>query len=256
MITFTDSHAHLTSDQVYNDIDSILSRSLSAGVNKIVNICTDVNTLGRGLELSKKYPWIHNVASTTPHDVEKEGEEVFPIMAECARKGLLVAVGETGLDYHYEHSNRAIQKKFLIQYLHLASECQLPVVIHCREAFKDIFEIIDAEYSLKPGLLHCFTGTVEEASELLKRNWSISFSGIITFKKSEVLREVVKIVPIEKILIETDTPYLAPQSYRGKVNEPSFLPEIAACIAKIKGLTIEEVAHSTKSNTNRFFSLN
>ena len=258
-ITFVDSHAHLSSPQVYAEAATLLERARAAGIQTIVNICTNTDTLEKGLVLAKQYPWVYNTASTTPHDVEKEGDSVFPLIAEHARKGDLVAVGETGLDYHYTHSNRDIQKRFLRQYLHLALECKLPVVIHCREAFADFFEILDAEYQVNgrhaPGVLHCFTGTVEEAEQVWQRGWYLSLSGIVTFKNSGQLREVARIAPLDQLLIETDTPYLAPQGHRGKVNEPSFLPETAAVIAAAKGISLAEVAQATSANTRRLFNL-
>lgn len=248
-----DSHAHITSDTVIHHVDDILTRAQLSGVTSIVNICTNAETLWRGLELKKRYPWIYNAAATTPHDVDKEGELLFATMAQHARLGYLVAIGETGLDYHYEHSNRKNQQYFLKRYLDLGLECNLPVIIHCREAFDDFFTIIDEYYPNAPGVLHCFTGTLSEAKEVIKRGWYLSLSGIVTFKKSEELREVAKIVPLDQLLIETDTPYLAPQSKRGQQNEPAYLPEIAATIAKVKELQAEEIAISTANNARRLF---
>lgn len=253
---FSDSHAHLSSPDVLPSIEGILERAQKAHVGTILNICTDKETLEQGLLLAKKFPWIYNSASTTPHDVDKEGESFFPLVVEQAKKGNLKAIGETGLDYYYTHSARETQQYFLRRYLQLALEVKLPVVIHCREAFDDFFKILDEEYIVSgrhaPGVLHCFTGTVNEAEEVIKRGWYLSLSGIVTFKKSEILREVAKIVPLDQLLIETDTPYLAPQSHRGKPNEPSYLPETAAFIAALKGVSVEEVAQRTNANLSRF----
>lgn len=256
---YIDSHAHLTSESVLPDIAALLARAKSAGLRAVVNICTDKKSLEEGIELAKHYPWIFNAAATTPHDVSKEGEELFPIMEQAARSGALVAVGETGLDYYYEHSDREMQKDFLRRYLRLAKECDLPVVIHCREAFRDFFEILDKEYTSQgkhlPGVLHCFTGTPEEARQVIDRGWYLSLSGIVTFKKSEILKEVARFVPLEQLLIETDTPYLAPQSQRGKKNEPAFLPEICLCIAHAKGIEPALVADATRKNAVNLFRL-
>ncbi len=259
MIQYIDSHAHLSSPQIWPEVDEILDRAKKNGVEKIINICTDADTLEKGLKLSQKYPWIFNTAATTPHDVEKEGELYFSLMEKHAKSGALVAVGETGLDYFYEHSPREIQKEIFIKYLHLALESHLPVVIHCREAFKDFFEIIDKEYKIDhrnaPGVLHCFTGTVSEAEEVIKRGWYLSLSGIVTFKKSDALRDVAKIVPIEQLLIETDSPYLAPQAHRGKRNEPAFLPETAQFIADLKEISIKELAAAAFNNAKKLFCI-
>jgi len=252
---FCDSHAHLTSDPVFDGISDLLARAKEQKVDSIVNICTDKLTLERGLKLAEDVKWVYNVGATTPHDVEKEGGLYFHFFEEAARAGKLVAIGETGLDYHYEHSPKELQKTFLIRYFELATSCDLPVVIHCRDAFEDLFAIADEYYKKGPLVLHCFTGTMKEAEKAMERSWLISFSGIITFKKSGAMRDVVKEIPINQILIETDTPYLAPQSHRGKPNEPSFLPETAQTIADVKGLSLEEVAMATTKSARTFFRL-
>lgn len=255
MSMYCDSHAHLTCDPVFEDVSNILKRAKEAKVNSIVNICTDKITLQRGLKLAEDVKWIYNVGATTPHDVEKEGGIYFHLFEEAATSGKLVAIGETGLDYHYEHSPKTLQQAFLIRYFELAKRCNLPVVIHCRDAFDDLFALADEHYKKGPLLLHCFTGTLDDAERALDRNWLISFSGIITFKKSEELRHVVKEVPIKQLLVETDTPYLAPLSKRGKQNEPSFLPETAQTIANVKGLPLNEVATVTRENAHAFFRI-
>lgn len=258
-LAFADSHAHLTSDELYPQIDALVERASQANVNAIINICTDSVTLERGLQLQGRYPWIYQAAATTPHDVEKEGESQFPLIADQAKEGRLVAIGETGLDYHYAHSKPEIQKEFLRRYLHLALECRLPVIIHCRDAFTDFFEILDAEYKVNgkhaAGVLHCFTGTQAEAEQVLSRGWYLSFSGIVTFKKSLELQEVARKTPLSQLLIETDAPYLAPQSKRGKLNESAYLPEIAHMIAQLQHKTLEEVAAATSANVRNLFNL-
>ncbi len=251
---FFDSHAHLSAIEVLPQIDAIMMRAQLAGVTRVLNICTDPLTLREGLNLEKRFSGLKNAGATTPHDVEKEGEEVFPLFAAAAQEGQLVAVGETGLEY--KELDRVVQKRFLIRYLHLAQECQLPVIFHCREAFADLFAITDIEYAKgAPAILHCFTGTLEEAEKVLKRGWHLSLSGIVTYKKSEALREVAKMVPLSQLLIETDAPYLAPQSRRGKPNEPAFMPETARMIAEVKGIAVEEVARATFDNASRLFRM-
>lgn len=254
---FIDSHAHLTSEALFGDVDGIVERAKAAGMAAVVNICTDIVTLERGLALSQQYPFVYNAAATTPHDVASEGEDVFPIMEKHAKAGHLVAVGETGLDYHYKHSPPDIQKTFLRRYFQLALSCNLPVIIHCRDAFEDFFNILDAEYCVGgkhgPGVLHCFTGTEAEAKNVVERGWFLSLSGIITFKKSDALRNVAKQVPLEQLLIETDAPYLSPQSHRGMINEPSFIIETAAVIAAVKEIPVEDVIKTTASNAQRLF---
>ena len=249
---FIDAHAHLTCDGVFEEIEPMLTRAKEAKVGKVINICTDKLTLERGIALAEKHSNVFNVGATTPHDVEKEGELYFSDFEKAAKGGKLVAIGETGLDYFYEHSNRELQQDFFKRYLALANACNLPVVIHCRDAFDDLFKIAD-EHCRTPLMLHCFTGTLKEANQGVDRGWLISISGIATFKKSQELRDVIKELPLDHLVVETDTPYLAPQSRRGKQNEPSFVVEIAETIATVKNLTLQEVATITTGNATRFF---
>ncbi len=249
-----DTHAHLTSPELAANADEIIARAKAAGVTRIVNICTDQVSLEKGLELAERYDWIFNAAATTPHDVVKDGEAFFPLVAAQAKKKKLIAIGETGLDYFYEHSPKAVQQEFTKRYLQLASACGLPAIFHCRDAFPDLFSLTNEVYAGKPALLHCFTGTVDEAKQGLERGWMISFSGIITFKKSEALREVAKYVPLENIVVETDAPYLAPQSKRSQVNEPAFIRETVEVLAHLKNRSIEEVSRITSANALKFFS--
>jgi TatD DNase family protein len=246
-----DSHAHLTSPDILPILDEVMERAKAAGVEKVINICTDERTLETGLEAAKKHKNLFNTAATTPHDVEDEGESFFPLVEEALSD--LVAIGETGLDYHYEHSPKKTQQQFLEQYFALAVKADLPLIFHCREAFNDLFAMADAMYRDRPAVLHCFTGTKDEARKCLDRGWMISFSGIITFKRSEELREVVKYVPLDHIFVETDSPYLAPQSKRGKQNEPAYVVEVAEMIAEIKELPLEKIAEATSENISRFF---
>ena len=172
---FCDSHAHLTCDSVFEEVPDILKRAKDTKVETIVNICTDKGSLERGLKLAEDVKWVYNVGATTPHDVEKEGGLYFHLFEEAARQGKFVAIGETGLDYHYEHSPKPLQQAFLIRYFQLASDCGLPVVIHCRDAFEDLFAIADEHFKKGPLVLHCFTGTLKEAEKAIERSWLISF---------------------------------------------------------------------------------
>lgn len=252
---FIDSHAHLSSAEMLVDIDEVVQRAKAASIVKVVNICTDKETLEQGLKLQNKYPnFIVNTGATTPHDVEKEGEKFFSLFEQVARNNKLVAIGETGLDYFYEHSNRDLQKEFLVRYMELAKELDLALVIHCREAFQDLFSIADEFYPSCKAILHCFTGTIDEAKQVVDRGWMLSLSGIVTFKKSHDLREVAKIVPVDQLLIETDAPYLAPQTKRGKRNEPAFVVETAKVIADQKQIHVEELAEHTTKNAAKIFS--
>lgn len=253
-----DSHAHLTGGDL-TSLEDELERAKDAHVQAIINICTDDVSLQRGIALAqrKTQPFIYTVASTTPHDVVKEGESFFPIVEEYAKKKVLVAIGETGLDYHYMHSPKDLQQEYLRKYLRLAISNDLPVVIHCRDAFQDFFSIWDEEQkgSSLRGVLHCFTGSEQEAEECLQRGMYISMSGIVTFPKSTALQEVAKSIPLNRILIETDAPYLAPQPFRGKKNEPAYLVETTKFIAKLRDVSLEDLASHTAQNTKKLFRL-
>jgi TatD DNase family protein len=254
MPSFIDSHAHLTSAELLPDADAILARARTAGVSKIINICTDAASLEAGLALQKRFPHVlYTTAATTPHDVDQEGETFFPLVKAAASQ--LIAIGETGLDYFYEHSPEEIQRAFLSRYFALALSVKLPLIFHCRDAFEDLFAMADREYKQAKAVLHCFTGTIEDARGVLDRGWMLSLSGIVSFKKSEALREVAEFVPLDRLLIETDAPYLAPQSRRGQRNEPAFIAETAQCIAQVKGLTIDEIAKQTTQNAIQFFAI-
>ena len=251
---FVDTHAHLTSLQIAEQRDEMLKRAQLHRIGKIVNICTDEKTLQEGLELAVQEPWIYNTAATTPHDVEKEGASFLPIVEKAAREGKLVALGETGLDYYYEHSPKQRQKEYLLRYFALAISLKLPLIFHCRDAFSDLFALADEHYPQRPAVLHCFTGTMDEAKDVIDRGWYLSISGIATYKKSEELRHVIKYVPLDRLFLETDTPYLAPQGRRGQVNEPSFLLETAELVASLKGIKLELLGEMTSNNAEQFFS--
>lgn len=250
-----DSHAHLCSSSFTEDLDEVILRAEQANVSTIVNIATSPQELISGIALSKKHPWIYNVASTTPHDVEKETTETFEFFEDRAESGDLCAIGETGLDYYYEHSPKETQKTSFKRYIKLAKRLNLPLVIHCREAFSDLYKILDEEFPFGKVLLHCFTGTIEEANEGIKRGYFISFSGIVTFKKSQSLQQTAKELPLDKILIETDCPYLAPEKKRGQRNEPSFIVETAQKMADLRGISFEELSEITFDNASRFFDI-
>lgn len=251
---FIDTHAHLTALEIGEQREEMLQRARLHRIDKIVNICTDEKTLEAGLALAKVTPEIYNTAATTPHDVDVEGERFFPVVEQAARDKKLIALGETGLDYYYEHAPREAQQTFLLRYFALARSVELPLIFHCRDAFDDLFALSDVHFAQRPALLHCFTGTLDEAKGVLDRGWLLSISGIVTYKKSEDLRAVVKYVPLDKLVLETDTPYLAPQSRRGKINEPSYLIETAEMVASLKGIKLEALGEATTRTAEQFFS--
>jgi len=255
-----DSHAHLTSSPLLGELDLLLERAEHANIEAIINVCTDAASLEMGWQLARREPWIYNAAAVHPHDAVQASDGFFAQIAEAARSGSLIAIGETGLDYHYQHAPRELQKLFFQRHLTLAIESSLPTIIHCREAFADLFSLLDAHYIIQgkhaPAVVHCFTGNRDEAREVVQRGLLLSFSGIITFKKSEQLREMAAELPLDSILIETDSPYLAPQSRRGATNEPAFIVDIAAALAAVRGISLQTIAQATTANARRLFRLN
>lgn len=255
-MSFIDAHAHLTSDDK-PELPALLERAFTAGVGSIVNICTSLPDLERGVKLAAmpviNTPKIYTVASLTPHEASLDDTLFFKEIERLAHAKKLVAIGETGLDYHYNLSPKNVQATALKRYLRLAEDANLPVVIHCREAFDDLSQIIHETTPNIKVMLHCFTGTVEEAKRAADYGWYISMSGIVTFAKSVELQAVAKNIPNNLLLVETDSPYLAPQGYRGKTNEPSYLVHTAKFVANLRNLTLEEFAVITSQNTKKLF---
>lgn len=251
MNSLIDAHAHLTHAEA-DAVQQLLQRAKEANVEAIINVCCDLDDLLRGLKLaeSSQNPKVYTVAALTPHDAAKDDTAFFQQIKKCISEKKLVAIGETGLDYYYNHAPKEVQMASFARYRDLAQEHNLPIVIHCRDAFDDVCNILDP---LEKVMLHCFTGTVAEAERALERGWYISLSGIVTFPKSTGLQEVAKMVPLDRLLIETDSPYLAPQGYRGQKNEPSFLVATAKIVAALKGISVAALAEATTKNVKRLF---
>jgi len=254
-----DPHAHLTSKELLGELPALLKRAHEEKISAIVNICCDLDALKNGLTLSKTDPLVFLTAAVPPHDVGENNEEFFSLIEKVASEKKLVAIGETGLDYFYMSHSKEQQIEHFKRYLHLATQSNLPIVIHCRDAFADLFDVIDEENRkrTKPisGVIHCFTGTYEEAQNAIARGFYISLSGIVTFKKSEELQNVAKKIPIEHLLLETDSPYLAPLPMRGKRNEPSFLVETAKFVSDLKKISFDELCRVTSKNAITLFAL-
>ncbi len=251
-----DSHAHLTSSQ-FSEAErmDVLTRSYNARISTILNISTNRRELDEAFALTEiPHPCtILYAASTTPHEASFE-DSFFEYIAEMAYAKRIQAIGETGLDYFYEHSPKEEQRFCLERYLNLAIKTNLPVVIHCREAFSDFISILDQFDRKVRGVLHCFTGTKEDARALVDRGFYISFSGIVTYPKSESLREVLKEVPIERLLLETDAPYLAPQGFRGKRCEPSMIAKTYQLVSEMLYIQQSVLEKQIAKNFSAFLS--
>lgn len=248
-----DSHAHLVS---LENLPEVLERAKENNITKIVSISSDIPSTQETISLAEKYDFIFATTGVHPHSADQTNEEVLKGLDRFANHEKVVAIGETGLDYFYMNSDKEIQINSFTEHIRLGKKHDLPVIIHVREADEDMQEILKKETAAStPGVIHCFTGNYNTAVKYLDLGYYISFSGIVTFKKSEELREAAKNIPSDKILIETDSPYLAPVPHRGKPNEPSFVKHVAQTVADVREISIEELAEITKANTERLFRI-
>ena len=251
-----DTHAHLEMREFNDDRDDVIKRAREAGVEYILTIGTTIESCRDAVLLADKYDFIYAAVGIHPHEAKDILHPAYELIRRFAQHKKVVAYGEIGLDYHYEHSPRTDQKRKFRDMLHVARELKLPIIVHDRDAHEDMLQILSEEWS--PGLggvMHCFSGNVELARKLIEMGFLISIAGPVTFPKAEALREVARRIPIEYLLIETDAPYLAPQPMRGKRNEPAFVRHTAEAIAKIKGLSFDDVARITSFNAMQLFGI-
>ena len=256
-IMYIDTHAHLTFPEYKMDLKDVIERAKAAKVEAIINIALDEEAIKSSFKLGEEYPdYIFNAIGLHPHDASEWKEDYYEKFKSYAKEGRVVAIGETGLDYHYQLSPVDQQKEVFRRLLRLAQELDVPAVIHSREASDDTISIIRQENNGKlRGVLHCFSGDMELAKGALDIGLLISFTANITFPKADKIRLAAKEIPLEKIMIETDCPFLAPQAFRGKRNEPSYVGYVAEKIAEAKGTSVEEIASITTKNARRFFNI-
>ncbi len=252
---FIDSHAHLDDPQLAVDIESILERAAKNNVRYIVTIAQDITTSKSAVTLANKYPNVFATVGIHPHETKTATPESYPILRELAKESRVVAIGETGLDYHYVHSLRDVQKEVFHKSMELASDLKLPVVIHTREAEVDTLLMLEEFRGRVIGVMHCFSGNQEMLNKSLDLGYFISVAGPVTFKKAVELQELVKQIPDDRLLIETDCPYLAPVPFRGKRNEPSYVVLTAEKIAQLRNTSIENIGQITTANVKRLFKL-
>jgi TatD DNase family protein len=251
-----DSHCHLDFEDFEQDMDDIVARADDAGVKHMLSICTHVTKFDPVLAIAQRYDNIFCTVGIHPHNADKEPEVTPEHLIRMAANDKVVGFGETGLDFYYDKSPRDIQKRQFRAHIEAAREAGLPLIVHTRDADEDMAEILkeEAGKGAFTGLLHCFSSTRELADTALKLGLYLSISGIVTFNKAEELRDIVKEVPLDRLLVETDAPYLAPVPKRGKRNEPAFTRHTAEKIAEIKGLTLDEVAAATTGNFFKLFA--
>ena len=253
-----DSHAHIDGAEFDGDRDEVIERARAAGVSVILNVGTGdphSGALERSVELGRSHENIYTAIGTHPHDARLYDDQAEERIKTLITSERVIAWGEIGLDFHYDNSPRDVQVAVFKRQLRAAHECDLPIVIHTREAESETIEILKSDYdeAKRRGVFHCFSGSMDLAQQAIELGFMISFSGIVTFKKADELRAVAKEVPLDRLLIETDCPYLTPIPYRGKRNEPAYVVEVARCLAGLHSVDIEEMARITTENFQRFF---
>lgn len=262
---YVDSHCHLDGSRFDSDRDEVISRACEAGITNMLAVGTGdgPGTLDCAVKLADKYETIYATIGIHPHEAQLAKDSDFSQLEELARQKKVVAWGEIGLDYYYDHSPRETQKSIFIRQMELARSVKLPIVIHCRpsdnseNAWEDCLALIEQHWQSSGigGVLHCFTGTWIHAKRALDLGFMISFAGNVTFAKAQQIRDSAIQVPLDRMLIETDSPFLAPVPYRGKRNEPAFVKEVARQIGELRGLSTEEIGERTANNFYRFFRI-
>ncbi len=254
---YIDTHCHLDMEAYENDLTEVLKRAWQANIDNVITIGIDLTSSQKAVELAQTYPQIFAAIGVHPHDVENIDQQTYASLKElyCSAPEQIKAYGEIGLDYFKNYSPKDVQQKHFTAQIELAEELGLPIVIHNRDADNDCYDIL-RNFPLKAGaIMHCFGSNYAFAKKILDLDLYISFSGVVTFKNATNLHEVAKKIPLEKMLVETDGPFLAPTPFRGKRNEPAHTRYTAAYIAQLRGVSIEEVAEKTTENARKIFNL-
>ncbi len=253
-----DSHAHIQGKEYAGEAEAVIRRAHEAGVERIIVVggAGEMSSNSEAVALAESCPSLYATVGMHPHDAKDVSEEDLRKLKELTSHPKVVAVGETGLDYYYSHSPRDLQRKIFARFIHMARETKLPLVVHDRDAHREIAELLRAEGgSDLLGVIHCFTGDYAAAKTFLNLGFYLSFSGIVTFKNAEPLRDVVRHLPLDRMLVETDSPYLAPVPHRGKRNEPAFVLQVAETIASVREIPLEDVIHATSQNAHALFGI-
>lgn len=251
-----DSHAHIDDKRFDNDRDEIIKRAKEAGVKYIMNPGADFESSNRAIKLAEKYDMVYAAVGIHPHDAKSMDDMMLQLIKAMARKEKVKAIGEIGLDFHYDFSPRDIQEKWFVEQVRLAKELNMPIIIHDREANQPVMDILKREKAFDTGvLMHCYSGSAELARQYVNLGAYISIAGPITFKNAQKTVKVVEEISLDRLMIETDSPYLTPIPYRGKRNESSYVQYVAGRIAEIKGITPEEVGEKTLENAKMFFRI-
>lgn len=252
---YFDTHAHYDDDSFDGDRDEVLSSINRGGIDLIVNPGCNIISSRKALKISEKYPFIYAGVGFHPHDSKKMTSQSLSELEDLCKNSRVVAIGEIGLDYHYDNSPRKTQRERFREQMELARKVSLPVIIHEREASRDCLEII-RDFKDVLGVFHCYSGSIETAKTIIKQDWYLSFTGVVTYKNAKKSREVIKWMPQDRLMLETDSPYLSPEPVRGRRNSSLNLPYISEAIGSMIGKTAEEVSALTMGNGKRFFGIN
>ncbi|MGH7827542.1 MAG: TatD family hydrolase [Candidatus Binatia bacterium] len=253
-----DSHAHIQGPEYAGEIEAIVQRAGEAGVERIIVVggAGDLSSNEAALALAESHPALYATVGMHPHDAKDVGQEELEKLEKLTANPKVIAVGETGLDFYYSHSPHNVQRNIFARFIGMARKTGLPLVVHERDAHEDVADLLRREGAGQVrGVIHCFTGDYAAAQRYLGLGFHLSFTGIITFKNADALRDVVRRVPLERIFVETDSPYLTPVPFRGKRNEPAYVRFVAETIARVKELSLEEVAETTTRNVENLFAL-
>ncbi len=252
---FFDSHAHYNDERFEEDRDELIKTIYGEGITKIINAGYSLESSKKAIEISNDYDFMYTTAGISPNDIDDFKEENLEKIEELAKNKKVVAIGEIGLDYHWNTENKVLQKHVFISQIEIANKLNIPIVIHTREAIYDTLDILKRNKCNKKGIFHCCPLNIDLVREGLKLGFYISFAGPVTFKNSKNADEIIKMVPLDKILIETDSPYLSPEPIRGKRNDSRNVKYIAQRIAEAKGISLEKVAKTTYANAKKIFNL-
>ncbi len=252
-----DTHCHLTFEGLAENVAAVIERSKAAGVTGWITVGTDPQENQKAVELASKFENMYAAVGIHPHDARTVTADTLKELREIAQHKKIVAIGETGLDYHYNFSSHDEQKSVFAEHLKIAAELNLPVVVHCREAFDETMEILEQHSSnVKKVVFHCFSGSAEEAETILDKGFYISFTGVVTFKNAETIREAAQIVPMDRLMVETDCPYMSPEPMRKqKINEPALMVHTARRLAELKGMDLGDFAEAVTTTSKTFFGL-
>ncbi len=252
-----DTHCHIQTEEFDEDRDAVLERAAEAGVDTLIVVggAGDLSTNDKAVRLAEEHAGLYATVGMHPHDAKDVDAEDMERLRNLARHPKVVAIGETGLDFHYEHSPRRVQREMFERFVGLAVETRLPVVVHNRESDREAAETLRGGGGRLEGVIHCFTSDAAAARTFLELGFYLSFSGIITFKNAEELRDIARWVPLDRLLIETDAPFLAPVPMRGRRNEPAYVAFVAETLARVRGVEVEEIASAASRNARTLFRL-